>query len=251
MKRHFVVLLMSLVLFSTAAASMLIPASEKAKEHAKAPEKSPAIGDDWELERVDFIHYAKPGSTGKPAKPPKQPTCYSLMGVKWKTLPVDYAINPGNSQGLSESFILSAFSTAAETWDDATSAELFSDIYAVDYTAAYGVYDYKNSIEFGPYSDPNVIAVTSVWYTRKGKQIVEFDQLYNTHFMWGDATINPTVMDLQNIAVHELGHAVGMDDIYSDSCSMVTMYGYSYEGDIEKRTLEQPDITGLHEMYGP
>ena len=56
-------------------------------------------------------------------------------------------------------------------------------------------------------------------------------------------------MDLQNIATHELGHAVGMDDIYTDSCSHVTMYGYSYEGDTEKRTLELPDIEGLLRMY--
>jgi len=57
-------------------------------------------------------------------------------------------------------------------------------------------------------------------------------------------------MDLQNIATHELGHAVGLNDIYSGSCSYVTMYGYSTEGDIGKRTLEQPDITGLQTMYG-
>jgi len=105
-------------------------------------------------------------------------------------------------------------------------------------------------ISFGDYPNDNVIAVTSVWFTRVGKRIVEFDQLYNTRFTWGDATVNPAVMDLQNIATHELGHGVGLADIYSTTCSAVTMYGYSTEGETQKRTLEQPDITGLQRMYG-
>src|SRR3989344_4942706 len=188
--------------------SMLIPVNDNAKENAKAPENSPVIDNDWGLERVDFIHYVKPENAGNSRK---TSTCYKLMGVKWKSLPVNYAI---------------------------------------DYSATYGVQDFKNSIDFADYPNDGVIAVTSVWYTRVGKQIVEFDQRYNTRFAWGDATIDSSKMDLENIAVHELGHAVGLADIYSTSCLDVTMYGYSTEGETSKITLEQPDITGLQTMYG-
>lgn len=242
----FLVLALTILSFS-AAASMIIPANDNAKENANAPESSPIIGPNWDLERVDFIHYTKPLSPGKGQN---TETCYKLMGVKWISTPVNYAINPSNSQGLPEAFITSAFSTAAETWDYSTSKELFNNAYAVDYSAQYGVQDYKNSIAFGDYSNSNVIAVTSVWFTRIGKQIVEFDQFYNTRFNWGDSTANPALMDLQNIAVHELGHAVGLSDIYNSPCSTVTMYGYSTEGETSKRSLEQPDITGLQKMYG-
>ncbi len=228
-------------------ASMLIPANDNAKENAQVPLHSPAIGENWDLERVDFIHYAKPENFGKTGK---TSACYKLMGVKWRTLPVTYAINPTNSHGLSESFIISAVSTSAEKWDDSTSKELFENIPTIDYSATYGVQDFKNSIDFADYPDGGVIAVTSVWYTRVGKQIVEFDQRYNTRFPWGDAAIDSSKMDLENIAIHELGHAVGLSDIYSTACSDVTMYGYSTEGETSKRTLEQPDITGLRTMYG-
>lgn len=227
--------------------SMLIPANSNAKENAQAPEHSSAIGENWDLERVDFIHYAKPENPGKSGK---TLTCYKLMGVKWKSLPVNYVINPTNPQGLSESFITSTISASAETWDASTSSELFSNSYTINYSASYGVQDFKNSIDFADYPNDGVIAVTSVWYTRVGKQIVEFDQRYNTRFSWGDATSDSSKMDLENIAVHELGHAVGLGDIYSASCSSVTMYGYSTEGETSKRTLEQPDITGLQIMYG-
>jgi len=242
------VLVITLLAFSViVSASMLIPSNDKAKENSKAPENSPVIDENWELERVDFIHYAKPENPGKPEKLGKTETCYKLLGVKWKSLPVSYVINPIDS-GLDEGFVTSAISTSAETWDDVTSSELFNDSYIVDYAAEYGVQNFVNAIDFGDYPNDRVIAVTSVWYTPKGKQIVEFDIRFNTRFSWGDA--NPEKMDLQNIATHELGHGVGLDDIYSTTCSAVTMYGYSSYGETQKRTLEQPDMTGLQKMYG-
>jgi hypothetical protein len=57
------------------------------------------------------------------------------------------------------------------------------------------------------------------------------------------------IMDLQNIATHEFGHAVGLDDVYENACSEVTMYGYSTEMETKKRTLEQPDIKGFLTIY--
>ena len=125
-----------------------------------------------------------------------------------------------------------------------------NNAYTIDGTAVYGVQNYENAIDFGNYPTEGVIAVTTVWYNPATKAIVEFDMRFDTDYDWGDATQNPAVMDLQNIATHELGHGVGLSDIYTSACSVVTMYGYSNEGDIEKRTLEQPDIQGLQKMYG-
>ncbi len=241
------VLAILVLLSATVAASMMIPANSKAKQNANAPENSPVIDENWGLERIDFIHYAKPPSTGKA---PRAETCYKLLGVKWKSFPVGYVINPTNPQSLSDAFVTSAISISAETWDAATSAELLNDAYTTNSNAQYGVQNFENAIVFGDYPDDNVIAVTSVWYSPMGRQIVEFDMLFNTRFTWGDAAQNPAAMDLQNIATHELGHGVGLGDIYSSTCSQVTMYGYSTYGETSKRTLETPDITGLQKMYG-
>src|SRR5210317_1227428 len=101
LKLYLIFLIISVLALSVVAGSMLIPASDKAKQNSKAPEKSPVISvDDWSLDRVDFIHYAKPE---KPGKPPKgggtgEDKCYKLMRVKWKNLPVTYTINPTNPQ---------------------------------------------------------------------------------------------------------------------------------------------------------
>lgn len=246
MKKIILTILVTILVMSiTATAGMLIPANDKAIEH------SPVIGENGDLERVDFIHYAKSVS---PAKAPAT-ICYKLLGVKWTTLPVSYVINP-TSSGLDEGFVTTAVSTSAETWDLATSKELFADTYDIDYTAKYGVQNFENAIAFGDYPQDGVIAVTSIWYTRVGKRIVEFDILFDTDFTWGDADPNNdgiadnSMMDLQNIATHELGHGAGLADIYTSTCTAVTMYGYSNYGDITKRDLAPPDITGLQKMYG-
>lgn len=240
------IIAITLLSLSIVAASMLIPANDNAKENAQAPENSAVIGENWDLERVDFIHYAKPAGFGSQ----KPETCYKLLGVKWTTLPVNYVINPTNPQGLSEAFVTSTIAASMETWDAATSQELINDIYAINYTAQYGVQNFQNTIAFGDYPDSGVIGVTSIWYTRIGKRIVEFDMLLNTDFQWGDATLDASKMDVQNIVTHEGGHTIGLGDIYSTTCSTVTMFGYSSEGEISKRSLEVPDITGLQRMYG-
>lgn len=249
--KYLIVLTLALLLIIPMSSAMIIPSSDKAKEVAQCTEHSKAISEngdgEWELDSFEFIHYAKPPWAGGGDKGTK---CFKLLGVKWKDFPVDYTINPTNSQSLSESFITDTLSASAEIWDDATSKELLNDIYIIDYTAQYGVQDFENTLEFGNYPNEGVIAVTTIWFTRKGRQIVEFDILFNEQFAWGDADIDPNLMDLKNIAVHELGHGMGLDDIYSTSCTDVTMYGYSTEGETSKITLESADITGLQKMYG-
>src|SRR4030042_3843434 len=96
MKKIISVILTGLIVLTVCgivSASMMIPVADQAKEKSKAPENSPVIGNGWALERVDFVHYARPVNPGKPAK---TETCYKLMRVKWAdvNLPVSYIINP-------------------------------------------------------------------------------------------------------------------------------------------------------------
>lgn len=260
MKIKFLLVLIGLLAISVVSASMLLPVNEKAKENAKAAENSLVIEEtnagELELttnglERIDFIHYkkgyAKPEGIGL-----KQPSCYKFLSgskPRWKSFPVNYVINPSNPQSLSESFVTSAISTSAETWDASTSVELFNDVYSIDSTAVFGVQNYQNALAFGNYPSSGVIAVTSIWWNPTTKAIVEFDILFDTDFAWGNADVDSSKMDLQNIAVHEIGHGVGLGDIYDSVCGEVTMYGYSTEGETKKRSLETPDITGLQKLY--
>lgn len=224
---------------------MAVAISNQGAEKSKAPD----------LEKIEFIHYKKDFSKPETARAPKPPACYKFLTgskVKWTASPVSYVINPTNDQGLTEDFITNAVFSSAETWDRAvTSKELMNNTYTIDPAAAYGTQNYKNAITFGDYPTKGVIAVTTIWYNPATKSIVEFDVMFDTDWTWGDAALDGTKMDLQNIATHEFGHGVGLADVYdATNCSAVTMYGYSDYGDIEKRTLETPDITGLQTLYG-
>ncbi|MDP2926325.1 MAG: matrixin family metalloprotease [Nanoarchaeota archaeon] len=243
-KINFVFGIVFLLLISCVSAGMLIPADDE----SNAPSTTPIVDNPWGFVRVDIIHYEK----GKNIVNTESVVdiCYGLTGVKWNTLPVSYYINPKNPQGLSQGFITSAISTSAETWDSATTPELFNDTYKVDSSVRYGKQDFKNTLAFGS-TGRGIIAVTRYWYYPSTMQLVEFDILFNTRYKWGNAALNPSLMDLQNIATHELGHGVGLDDIYTSSCNQVTMYGYSTNGETIKRTLETPDVTGLQTIYGP
>lgn len=207
-----------------------------------------------DLEKVTFVHHKKGldkrelAATTDTATTSSS-TCYNLLGIKWPSLPVSYVINPSNKEGLSSSFVKYSVSKAAETWDYSTSKELFNNKYSTNYSVKYGVQDFKNSIVFSSYPSTSIIATTAIWYSKSTKNIVEFDMLFNSYFIWGNATANSSLMDLQNIAMHEFGHSIGLGDIYN-TCTRETMYGYSKAGETFKRSLNPGDIAGLRSIYG-
>lgn len=210
------------------------------------------------LSKIVFIHYKK--GFGKPSwvggTKEKELECYDFLGrwFKWKGLPVKLVINPTDS-GLSGGDITFAIEEAALEWDFHTGSELYAE-YEVYESAAvdFDEPDGENELVFGNYPENNVIAVTVVWGVFAGppdmREIFEFDILFDTDFTWGDATANATLMDLQNIATHEIGHGFGLGDLYNRDCETETMYGYSDYGETEKRDLSEGDITGIQERYG-
>lgn len=224
------------------------------------PTSPPGLEKKPPLEKRVFIHRKK-----APAKPPwagsgngkNKNKCYGFLsiGAKWKELPVNYLIDPDNQDGLTEDFITQAISLSAEEWDNVTRTELFGS-YSIDHNASWDINfpDGRNELLFDNYPDSGVIAVAVVWGYFTGppelREIIEFDVLFDTDWVWGNATQNPELMDLQNIATHEIGHGAGMGDVYETTCSEVTMYGFSGYGELIKRTLEKADITGLRKLYG-
>lgn len=223
--------------------------------------RSPIISDDGEvlippgLSKLVFIHYKK--GFGKPPwavsgkDKQKEPKCYSFLGkgIKWheEDLPVHYVIGPGMEEY--------PIRLAIEEWDSHTSSDLLGSLIRDDDASwDYAQPDGRNELVFGNYSQPGVIAVTVTWGYFSGspgmRRIVEFDILFDTDFNWEDAMDYSRFMDLQNIATHEIGHGLGLADLYEDTCVEETMYGYSNYGETEKRNLNTGDISGIQELYG-
>ncbi len=219
------------------------------------------------LEKIVFIHYkkerAKPVKPDKPGKPSGESECYDFMkrGVKWQDLGIVCFVDPTNS-GLEDSVSVLelAIEAGAQEWEDNTSATLF-DFANWDTRGDLSwdgdpgdEPDGDNELVFADYPQGGVIAVTVVWGYFSGppssRRIFEFDILFDTDWNWGVSEGEDGVMDIWNIATHEIGHGLGLGDVYEDGCSVVTMYGYSTYGDIIKRDLADPDITAIQELYG-
>ncbi|VAX26285.1 hypothetical protein MNBD_IGNAVI01-41, partial [hydrothermal vent metagenome] len=91
----------------------------------------------------------------------------------------------------------------------------------------------------------NAIAVNTQWYNTITGQMYETDISFNgENYTWSDNG-SPGKYDVQNIATHELGHSISLNDLYNSDDTEKTMYGYSSSGETKKRTLDSDDINGI------
>lgn len=100
----------------------------------------------------------------------------------------------------------------------------------------------------------STLGVTFVWFSTRNGEILEVDTVFNKRHPWAifpsspDCQGSPQAYDLQNIATHEFGHWVGLDDLFDDADKDLTMYGFSAGGEVKKRSLGTGDVTGKNEL---
>jgi hypothetical protein len=229
------------------------------------------------IEKTVFIHYEAPGKPpGTPGNgpggggggggggEPKEEQGYKLFrgGIKWADgdTPISYLINtgsiptdlinPGAINPVDE--IIAAF----EAWDAATSQELFNDTPGTTTLSGTDPWD-GNIISWANLGDSGIIAVTTFWWWTGTKELAAFDMEFNTQFKWGIDSDGEGIgyllagaMDIRNIATHEAGHTMVLEDLYQDQLSEMTMYGYSADGEVKAISLEPGDIAGVQALYG-
>jgi hypothetical protein len=198
---------------------------------------------------------AKPG--GAPGGGKGTVGGYTTIANGLKGVPVNLYIQTNDAKD--PGFLLAVQNSIAE-WNSHSPKLLFSgnvitDNYLTIETASSDV-DYKDELAFGVL-DNGIIAQTTTWITRAGKQIVDFDIVFNINYAWGNvgptSETNPAPVsfyDTQNIATHEIGHGIALGDLYQPQWATQTMYGYGYLGETCKRTLESGDIAGIQAIYG-
>jgi hypothetical protein len=190
-------------------------------------------------------------------------SCYAFIGsgVKWKDAE-NYIVDGAYNLAMPQANIESEISAATILWNDEVAAPIFGQQEATPINHVFSAdtvtpLDDKNEVYFSDISDPaidsnNTIAVTITWGVFSGpprnRRFVEWDQVYNTAFTFGDASINTGIMDFLGIAAHEVGHAAGMSHPES-SCVDETMYAYAAHGETIKRDLNLGDITGIKKLY--
>jgi len=181
--------------------------------------------------------------------------CYEFLakGAKWRQVE-PYIVDPSNSEDLSSTFISTELASDIDKWESAANHNILGDEISgyVD-GADTKTMDDKNEVLFGDIAEEGAIGVTIIWGYFRGnpatRELLEWDMVFDdVDFDWSSSEESGK-MDFENIATHELGHAVGMGDLYEDQCSEQTMYGYATNGETKKRTLEAGDIAGIQELY--
>ena len=192
-----------------------------------------------------------PGNGPPDKEDPEDQLGYEFLrkGYEWKDFPIEIVMH--TDLGMYQP----AIEAAMLEWDSNTGVTLFDYSITPDATANLDDPDYpdtRNELSFGDYPVAGVIAVCRVWFYKfaRDRRIVQFDILFDTDFEWGDASFDSELMDVQNIAIHEIGHGLGLADLYGPGLSDHTMYGYAIEGETKKRDLADGDIAGIQALYG-
>lgn len=186
---------------------------------------------------------------------------YVLAGWRWNTQNPQIKFYVKNDakltgEGLSATSVASAINAAANTWDAATSQNLFSDTgVTASTTVNTDTKDGKNVAAWKSFSGTtaaNALAYSRTWYsmTKVGGyySAIESDLSFNTQYAW--STSGTKNYDVQTVALHELGHTIGLGDLYGKSqfSGDTRQIMHYYTG--VKRTLGNGDKNGAFLLYG-
>jgi len=209
-----------------------------------------------------FVYKTKPDN--KPVKPPEptpllrcdldDPESTNIVAKERWVLPDEwsYNLNPNSvplTVGKSNLEIIAK--NAFDRWSDATEEIFFKK--GKDTKIIRQAYDGINLIAWGQ-TRGTALAVTYIRFYPDNGAVVDVDTIMNNKFKWSWS--NSTVCayentyDAENILTHELGHWIGLDDMYDITYFQhATMYGYGAPTEVKKITLSAGDKTGAYQIY--
>ena len=176
-----------------------------------------------------------------------QLNAYTLSGRKWAIATVPYYINP-KSIRVSASAATSAIQQAAAIWKQQSNANV-AWRYAGTTSGSALKMNYKNEVFFRNATSGSAVAVTHYWYNSSNRfldtDIVFYEGAYK--FFVGSGCLKGIYVE--NVAVHEFGHALGLKHSSVSGASMQPkMPGYC---DRSQLSLASDDISGIRKIYPP
>jgi len=188
-----------------------------------------------------------------------------VIDVTWRG-PVRYFVAERGASGVSPAELRGAVERAAATWSNVDSARVRFEFQGMT-DAVPDVVDGRTTIGFLDRPDlEQVLGATSFMIDTTDGAIVEADIFFNTRFPWSvSASGTPNRVDLESIAVHELGHLLGLSHSAVGEtertgsgnrrvlASGAVMFPIAMSsGTIAERVLHADDIAGISDLYpGP
>jgi hypothetical protein len=165
-------------------------------------------------------------------------------GIRWRTFPITYAIDPQGSGQNAESTKSSVISSFSE-FDKVIAGTVFTQTNDVN-TAGI-------SVIWAPIDGPGgILGQTQFFYFPSTLAIVEADITMDAGDSWFISPVHNcggvgNDFDIQDIMTHELGHGMGLGHVQDDA--LLTMYPFASPGETIKRSLGNGDKEGINFLY--
>lgn len=170
---------------------------------------------------------------------------FSTSGKHVTQNPLVYRVNENTADVAGEG---AAFAAAFATWSGAGSNFRAQKSPTPGTRTKYPpVYDEINDAFFAPaeYFGTGVLAVNYLWLAPGSDIIYETDLVMNDGVAWSIGAVSGRY-DIETLALHEVGHAVGLDDQYSE---LHEVMGASWSNGT-RRALTQSEQEGAVYLYG-
>jgi len=165
-------------------------------------------------------------------------SCYA-RDIKWATFPVRMYF----SATFPPRFIPIVI-RAGHTWETALNKKLF--IFEEDRITGYATKDTKNGLYWESQKPMKATKEGETFIHFIGPQIHEADIVFNPqNFVFSESTPTLTEIDFESLAVHELGHLLGLEHIRQEDSVMHPILFYG----VVRRKLNPLDIESIRKLY--
>lgn len=171
---------------------------------------------------------------------------FQLSGLKWSQPSTTFYVDIPGADGIWNQ----AFETAMKAWSFGTRFrfDIVRGVYEDPCDASEG----RNGVGFeatncGIAFGSATLAVTTSWFNPATSQLIQTDIVFDSNKPW-DVYSGPwriSVSDFRRVAVHELGHALGLN--HEDSGVPAIMQSIAGDDEIP----QADDIDGVIAIYGP